>query len=522
MTVWRIGLIALVLAWFNWTAWPNMQFGLNSVEAWFFWVDEGAHLDTLEQMQDKQTLRLLHQAYTAFYPNLSFLGAWLYSGMQMPIASEAFAFASKAVSLLSMNGVLLLGFVVVYYACGSFGWALLGMGLIAGQRLHLLYATRMHPEALMLLFTVLALYAGMRLLREGKLLHLCWLAAGVGWAIGTKLQVVFLLPWAGLLFLATLWRWRHHRPWFHWLGWIAVATVCGLGALLMATPYQLWNFQDLVQGILVENKIRDYYPALSLWKWTSVVWSELHLGPFFSVMFGIALIGGGYRVLHEWRRQGVAILNDGPSVLYLTQVLWLVIGAGYIVTTYRVFAHRYLIQVHVSFLLIFLVGLYWWMKAKRPFYHKASLILVGILVFGGIQGQWRHTRRDIEQRQKIQNIVEKQRGLPQEFLQYIAADSVIAHTRRVYVPLSVFPNAFALYHDVVQQVLHHPHLDYLIVNRNYRPGMRGHTLLRGSPEVQAQTVQFWEALEADGVQGQFRIVKEYPDLDVTVYQRVFL
>ena len=519
---WQVGLFVLVLLLFNLTTWPYLKFGVeNAIEASYFWVDEGRHLQTLEYMQETHSLQLIHPAYTAFYPNLSYLSAWLINRGERPISAKAFAWGSKGVSLISLNLHLLIAFALCYAIFSSFGWALLGLILLAGQRLNLTFASWMHPEALMLLFTALALYAGTRLLIEGKPKYLWAMAAATGLGVGTKLQLIFLIPWGGVLFLLMLWKFRRFSL-QRFLGWSAISGIILVATFFVASPYQVIHLADFIQGVRGESlNITDYYQGrYSAWKWLSQVTSELHLGPYFSLLFLLSCAMGIKRLIVGGKQEGWALLNRPPEVLLIGNLLWILIGAGYIVTTYRVFTNRYLIHIHISLILVILLGLYWWVQEKRPFYHITTKILILILLYGGIQGQWRHTRRDIERREKIYAQMEPHRQFGRELPQHVPVDAHVLHTIRVYISPKLYPRARPLFSEVSSTILGQSDLDFLIVNNNYRPAMRAVVPMRGSQQDTVDAIAFWNRLEKDGLDGLFTIVAHYPEINVTIYRKM--
>ena len=525
---WQVGLCFLVGLYFNLTTWPYMKFGLEGVtEANFFWVDEGLHLETLERMQETQSLQLLHHAYTGFYPNLSYLAGWIIAGGGGgggggggTISTPSFAWGSKWVSLISLNLYLGLGFFICYTTFRSFGWAFLGLLLLAGQRFHLVFATRMHPEGLMLLCTLGALYAGWQFLLKGRSKHFYMLAIATGLAVGTKLQMVFLIPWGGGVFLLTVWKFR----WFsakHLFLWISTgAAACAL-SFFVAAPYQVLNFSELLAGIKQQSDaISDYYQGqFGVWKWFAEIVAEIHLGPFFAILFLLALLMGAKRWKAGWRQQGKGILNSPQETLFLVHSLWLLIGAGYIVVKYQAYINRYLIHVHVSFLLILLLGLYWWVQAKKPFYNRGVQFLIFLMFYGGLQGQWRHTWRDIDHRENIHAAMADHRQFGRELVQWVPVDANILHTNRVYIPHKRYPHAHLFVDHIASGKFQEDKWDYLIVNQQHRPGFQS-GLMIGSQSDRAKVVTFWENLANDGIQGQFAVVAHDPKIDVTIYRNL--
>ena len=295
-----------------------------------------------------------------------------------------------------------------------------------------------------------------------------------------------------------------------------------IAAFFVVSPYQLIHFSDLIQGIRGESlNITDYWQGrYSAWQWIAQVTSELHFGPYFSLLFLLALLLGTKRLIVGWKHQGRALLRQPPEVFFLVNLLWIVIGAGYIVSTYRVFTDRYLIHIHISLILVILSGLYWWAQEKRPFYNIGVKILIFILLYGGIQGQWRHTRRDIERREKIYAQMEPHRRFGAELPQYVPFNANVLHTIRVYISTKRYPHSRPFFSDVSATVLGQKNLDYLIINNNYRPATRSSVLMRGSQQDTLDAIEFWKKLAEDGLNGMFSVVAHYPEIDVTIYRKV--
>ncbi len=571
-----VTLILLLLA-FNAHVLPNLHLGVeNAVEAGFLWTDEGRQIRNLEQMQAQQTLKLNQVAYTALYVNLSYGLGWILEG-GTPISAKSFAYGSRLVSLVAMNAFLLLCFGVAWRWFRSGPWAIVATILMAGQSLNLQFATKIHPEALMVLWVMVTLWGATVFLGSGKLWHLWVMVLGSALAVGTKPIVLFLLPWQLLVFGAALWLHRIRSFPVIWGMALSALLVFALG-FTAASPYQAFHLLDWIQGLLSENAYSVGKYDLSSWYWFKIITDVRFLGPLFSAGLIFGLIAGTHHLYRSWKSitfqsAGVQPANlqsvdaqsvdaqsvdaqsvdaqsvdaqsvDAQSVdaqstssqmsdsrseflrkplnlFFCVNVSWVVMGSGYILLKSHSFIHRYLMHVHVACLWILVLGMYWWWE-KRSTRHKKWILPIGIvLLWGGIQPQWRESLRDLERRQKIMSQMPAHRAFYQELRQMIPSDAKLLYTRQVYLLPQDFPNALRAIPSHNLRFLEEADIEYLVVNRKGRPGLKMEGKLPNNEwgrNVEAG-IQFWKDLEADQVNGAFKILKTYPHLKITLYQK---
>ncbi|MBF0290130.1 MAG: hypothetical protein HQM14_20120 [SAR324 cluster bacterium] len=538
----RVVLVLLTLLVFNWQASPNLFFGVeNATEASFLWSDEGRQIQMLENIQNTGSLKLLQQAYTSLYIHLSYLTAWgIESGS--PISPKSFAYGSKWVSLVSMNLFLLVGFWMAYKVFASFSWALISMILLAGQSLNLLFATRIHPEATMILFVALTLCCATFFFLQSRTLYLWLMVICSALAVGSKPMAVFLGPWMLLIFLATLW--QHRITCYQQiLGWIIQCVVLFLVAFTISSPYQVFQLPEWIAGLLSENAYSaGKWAGRSGWEWFYVITGDSFLGPFFTLLF---VVGAGFGIwqlfwgLPFFLKGGRGDLysqksfflelplflkggrGDFQKAFFLINLSWILIGCGYIMLSSRSFIDRYLIHAHFSFVMVMALGGYWLFHALKPNYKKWVMGVIVILVLAGIQGQLRLLHRDIKRRERMDQGFVAHRNFFHELQTYLPQDARVLYTRRVYMLSDAFPFAKRVREFINVPLLEKENIEYLIVNQNGRPGMKqkGIVPVTDHEHKVQETIRFWQKLEKNGVEGLFQVIQQYPDIQVTVYQK---
>ncbi len=537
MIMFRFVLVLLVLLIFNWQATPNLHFGVeNATEASFLWSDEGRQIQMLENIQSTGSLKLLQQAYTAFYVHLSYLTAWLIE-QGTPISSKSFAYGSKWVSLVSMNLYLLVGFWMAHKVFASFFWALISMGLLAGQSLNLLFATRIHPEATMILFVALTLCFATFFFRQSRTIYL-WLMVGCSaLAVGTKPIAIFLGPWMLFIFLLTLW--QHRITCYRQiLSWIIQCMILFIVVFTISSPYQVFHLSEWIHGLISENAYSTgKWAGRSGWEWFGVIVGDSFLGPFFSLLVVVSiltgilhLVGKHGRLQEIFFRQEDVLQNGKVSLFlykdqqafFLLNLSWILLGCGYIMLTSRSFIDRYFIHTHFSFVMLIALGLYWLFHFVKPNYKRWLVGIIVILVLAGIQGQLRLVQRDIKRRDRLDQGFVAHRKFFEELRQYLPKDARVLYTRRVYMLPEAFPFAERVREFINVPLIEKEGIDYLIVNQNGRPGMKQIGLIPVTEyehRVQ-ETIQFWQSLEKNRVDGFFKVIKQYPDIQITVYKKV--
>ena len=94
-------------------------------------------------------------------------------------------------------------------------------------------------------------------MRHPRFVKVSLIFLGLGLAISSKIQALLLLPWAGIIGLLGLWigQIKEIRTIFLW---ISGSLMTLIGSLLLFTPYQIFNWQRLWQGIQSERLVQTY------------------------------------------------------------------------------------------------------------------------------------------------------------------------------------------------------------------------------------------------------------------------
>ncbi|MBF0279568.1 MAG: hypothetical protein HQM13_17345 [SAR324 cluster bacterium] len=520
-SIFKVSAVFLVLLLFNMEAAPNLHYGVeNAVEASFLWSDEGRQIKILENIQNTQSLKLSQSAYTAFYIHLSYLFAWLVEG-GTPISPKSFAYGSKWVSLLSMNLYLMLGFVLVYRILSSFLWATFALVLLSGQSLNLLFATRIHPEATMILFVVLTLYSATFFFLYAKPNDWWKTTGSAALAIGTKPLVVFLIPWAAVVFAVTVWKHRIYNLKRN-LWYILGGSLLFLVVFTISSPYQVLHLQEWLEGLLSEKAYSaGKWAGRSGWGWITVVVGDSFLGPVFSFFFCFSILTSVLHLHRGLKEKGPSFLKNPAESFFLINLSWVIIGNGYIVLGSRSFIDRYLIHTHFSFFMIIILGLYWWVPSLTKRKSRWMITIGVLLFFAGIHGQWRLVERDKNRRRAINQELSKHRKFAAVLPSIVPQEAKILYSRQIYIFPQNFPFAERVGEFIDVPIIEKQGIEYLIVNLKGRPGMKqiGIVPLTEREFRVQKSIQFWQSLEKNGVDGLFSVVRHFPEIEVTVYRK---
>jgi len=221
------------------------------------------------------------------------MAAWL-------MAASTFLFgeselAVRLPSVLSAAAVTLLLYDTTRRAFAS---ATAGLTAAVWLNLTLLFgaaAVIATPDSPLLLFWSLALWAMVRLMREGETRWLLLLALALGLGFTAKYTLVLIVPGLALTFLLFRagWRWGR-QP-------LALAAAAGLG-LLCTGPVLLWNAQH--QWVSFRKQLSHSFdssvadPLLSL-----ATFLGTQAGLITPVLFGFCLWGMGWALWAGWRRR---------------------------------------------------------------------------------------------------------------------------------------------------------------------------------------------------------------------------
>ena len=495
----------------------------NANEAGLLWFDERLHLRSIERMQSQQTWELLHRAYTAFYTNLSYAVSWLINGSAETIPTGTFITGSRWTSYLCMQSIILVVFWRLFKLLGSWKWALLGMCFVGMQRGSYFFAITMHPEPPMLLGIVVSIFGATEYLRYPRFFNLFLMSLGIALAISSKLQSLLLLPWAGIIGLLGLWIRRINDLYTISL-WMIGSLMTLVVSVLLLTPYQMFHWQRLWSGIQAERNVQllagDTYSEVNIFDWIDYTVSNELVGYSYSLLLLLTLflfIRKYFQNIQNLR----AWLGRPMPALFVTNLIWVVIGAGYVFVEVEVLIARYLIHVAPSLMLLTFIGVYWLSITPTKTYQYAWIALLVVLIIAGLQQQTKHASFDFRVRQHIVNRLVHIRQVIDELKSIIPRESNILNAHGLHIDSEWFFNVHT--GDPTFQMLTQSKIEYLLIPESYAAGLRPEgTSLEGSQKSAAyrEKINFWKALIENGINGQFQVLRQFPKARLTLYRRV--
>jgi len=87
--------------------------------------------------------------------------------------------------------------------------------------------------------------------------------------------------------------------------------------------------------------------------------------------------------------------------LFITNLIWVLIGTGYVFVEVEVLIARYLIHVAPSLMLLTFVGVYWLSVTPSTKRQLTGIILLIIIIAAGLQQQTKHASFDFKVRKRI-------------------------------------------------------------------------------------------------------------------------
>ncbi len=491
----------------------------NAREADLLWVDEGLHLRSIERMQSQHTWELLHHAYTAFYSHISYLVSWFLNGFAETISTGGFITGSRWASYLSIQVLILTVFWRLSSLMESWKWAFLGMCFVGMQRGSYYFAITMHPEPPMLLGIVIAIFSATEYMRRPRFLLLSCMALGIALAIASKLQALLLLPWAGIIFLIGLWigRIKALRTIFLWM--IGSLTTLVSGVILF-TPYQVFHWQRLWQGIQSERKVQTY-TEINIFDWIEYTASNELVGYSYSVLLLFSFYSFSKRFyknrnnMREW-------LSKPIPALFVANLIWVMIGTGYVFVGVEVLIARYLIHVAPSLMLLAFVGVYWLSVTPSTKRQFTGIILLIIIVGAGLQQQTKHASFDFRVRKEIADRLVYIRKAMAELKIIVPQDSHILTPRGLLMDSKWFANTHQV--NPIMQIIEQSKIEYLLIHEGYLASLNreGVSLEDSRTEsVYRDEIKFMSALTLDGVGEEFQVLREYSKARLTLYHRKY-
>jgi hypothetical protein len=387
------------------------------------------------------------------------------------------------------------------------------------QRGSYYFAITMHPEPPMLLGIVIAIFSATEYMRRPRFLLLSCMALGIALAIASKLQALLLLPWAGIIFLIGLWigRIKALRTIFLWM--IGSLTTLVSGVILF-TPYQVFHWQRLWQGIQSERKVQTY-TEINIFDWIEYTASNELVGYSYSVLLLFSFYSFSKRFyknrnnMREW-------LSKPIPALFVANLIWVMIGTGYVFVGVEVLIARYLIHVAPSLMLLAFVGVYWLSVTPSTKRQFTGIILLIIIVGAGLQQQTKHASFDFRVRKEIADRLVYIRKAMAELKIIVPQDSHILTPRGLLMDSKWFTNTHQV--NPIMQIIEQSKIEYLLIHEGYLASLNreGVSLEDSRTEsVYRDEIKFMSALTLDGVGEEFQVLREYSKARLTLYHRKY-
>ncbi len=490
----------------------------NSFEASLIWLDEGLHLRNIERMQTRNTLELLHPAYTAFYTHLSYIISWLLSISEDEISTRTFISGSRWASYFCIQLLLLTVFWRVLKILGSWKWAFLGMCLVGMQRGSFFYSITMHPEPPMLLGIVVSIFATTEYLCQPKFFKVQLIFLALALAIASKIQAVLLLPWSIIIVILGFWinQIKDIRTIALWLSGALITLIC---SLLLLTPYQVLHWQRLWQGIQSERLVQTF-AEVNIIDWFKYTISNELIGYSYSLILLFTIIQFIKKIylnrknLREW-------LGTPVPAFFVSNLILVVFGLGYVYLAVEVLIARYLTHVVPSIIFLTFIGLYWLSFNPKNKAQFTWLFFLAILVVAGIQQQTKHASFDFRVRKQIGDRLVHIRQAIFEIKNIIPRESRILDPPGQYLDSKWFLNVKNW--DPTKQNITNSNIEYLLLSEGY-PGSlkREGVSLKDSSKLfdYQEKIKFWKELNQHGLNGKFQVERIFKEAKLILYSRV--
>tara|TARA_Y100001970_G_scaffold167866_1_gene205368 strand:- start:3550 stop:5172 length:1623 start_codon:yes stop_codon:yes gene_type:complete len=513
--------ILFILAYYHFTS-PMLFLDVrNPREASLIWSDEGFHLKSIERMQLNKSGELLHHAYTAFYTNLSYGISWVINGLGDNISTREFITGSRWTAYLSIQSILLLIFWRLTKIFGSWQWAFLGMSFVGMQRGTFFYSVVMHPEATMLLGIVFAIFFATEYLIKPRFLFLFLTAIGSALAVSSKLQALLLLPWFAIIGILGLWIGRIKNIFliFVWTLGYLLTFICGL---IFFTPYQIFNFPRLLNGVIAEKNLGaaggwDTNNELTILDWINFTISNELLGYSYTFLFLLTIFIFIKQFFKNIQKLRYWLCNP-INALFFTNLIWFVIGAGFIFLTVDSLISRYLIHVAPSLMLITFIGVFWICINPKKIPQKFWLFILILFVASGMQQQIKHASFDFKVRKRVANKLVHIRKISDELKTIVPNDSHILNPHGHHIDSKWFVNSY--HYQPTMQIFKKSNIEYLLMPDDYPGSLKREGISiensKKSKEYR-EKMFFWNSLIENGINGQFQILKKFPEAKITLF-----
>ena len=207
--------------------------------------------------------------------------------------------------------------------------------------------------------------------------------------------------------------------------------------------------------------------------------------------------------------------------LFVSNLILVVFGLGYVYLAVEVLIGRYLIHVAPAIMLLTFIGVYWLSLAPKNKSQFAWLVFLVVLVFAGLQQQTKHASFDFRVRKKNAERLVHIRQAIIELKNILPRESYILDPRGQYIDSQWFLNAYHWY-PTKQKVINSK-IEYLLLNEGYPASLKreGVSLKdSGKSEEYQEKIKFWKALTQHGLEGQFQVTREFKDARLILFSRV--
>jgi hypothetical protein len=201
-----------------------------------------------------------------------------------------------------------------------------------------------------------------------------------------------------------------------------------VSGVILFTPYQVFHWQRLWQGIQSERKVQTY-TEINLFDWVEYTASNELVGYSYSMLLLLSFYSFARRFyknrnnMREW-------LSRPIPALFIANLIWVLIGAGYVFVEVEVLIARYLIHVAPSLMLLTFVGVYWLFVTPSNKRQLAGIILLTIIIAAGLQQQTKHASFDFKVRKRIADRLVHIRQAMAELKNIVPQDSHICKPSR--------------------------------------------------------------------------------------------
>jgi hypothetical protein len=290
--------------------------------------------------------------------------------------------------------------------------------------------------------------------------------------------------------------------------------------VILFTPYQVFHWQRLWQGIQSERKVQSY-TEINLFDWVEYAASNELVGYSYSMLLLLSFYSFARRFyknrnnMREW-------LSRPIHALFIANLIWVLIGTGYVFVEVEVLISRYLIHVAPSLMLLTFVEVYWLSVTPSTKRQLTGIILLIIIIAVGLQQQTKHASFDFKVRKRIADRLVHIRQAMGELKNIVPQYSHILNPRGLYMDSQWFTNAH--HENPTMQIIEQSKIEFLLIHEGYLASLRREGVSledSGTESVYRDGIKFMSALTLDGVGEKFQVLREFPKARLILYHRKY-